>query len=119
MKKIADISKWQGEVDWKTAAKELEFVILRASCGQDILDSRYLENVSGCVQNKIPFGAYHYVKAGNAEDAQKEARFFLACVQKATVSPVFYIADIEYEAQTESTTEDVCVAFLKELRAQG
>lgn len=119
MKKIADISKWQGKVDWEAAAKELEFVVLRASCGQDILDSRYLENVSGCVQNKIPFGAYHYVKAGNAEDAQKEARFFLACVQKATVSPVFYIADIEYEAQTESTTEDVCVAFLKELRAQG
>ena len=42
---IADISKWQGNVDWETASKELEFVILRASCGLDSMDGKYLRNV--------------------------------------------------------------------------
>ena len=118
MKKIADISKWQGNVDWAQAATELELAILRASCGES-MDTKYLRNVEGCTQNGIPFGAYHYVKAGTAAQAREEAQFFVACVNKATKQPSFFIADIEYEAQTKDTTEAVCVAFLEELRAQG
>lgn len=115
MGKIADISKYQGNVDWAKARKELDFVILRASCGSAI-DSKYLQNVSNC---GLPFGAYHYVKAGTAEAARTEARFFVDCVKQGEIQPCFYIADIEYEAQTKETTEAVCVAFLDELRALG
>ena len=116
--KIADVSKWQGAVNWKKAAKELSFVILRASCGSG-MDSRFLENVEGCRKNGIPFGVYHYVMAGNANDACKEASYFVQCVEKASTAPKFYIADIEYKAQNEETTEEVCVAFLETLRAKG
>ena len=116
---IADISKWQGNVDWETASKELEFVILRASCGLDSMDTKYLRNVDGCVRNGVPFGAYHYVKAGTSEDARREARFFVSCAKKAAKQPSFFVADIEYEAQTQTTTEPVCVAFLDELRKLG
>nr|DAU73873.1 MAG TPA: hypothetical protein [Caudoviricetes sp.] len=118
MKKIADISKWQGNVVWAKAAAELEFVILRASCGIS-MDVKYLRNVEGCVQNGIPFGAYHYVKAGTAEEARREASYFVFCTEKAAKQPSFFIADIEYEAQTQMTTEAVCVAFLDELRKLG
>ena len=116
--KIADVSKWQGAVNWKKAAKELSFVILRASCGSG-MDSRFLENAEGCRKNGIPFGVYHYVMAGNANDACREASYFVQCVEKASTAPKFYIADIEYKAQTEETTEAVCVAFLETLRAKG
>lgn len=116
---IADISKWQGNVDWSAASKELELAILRASCGQDTIDAKYLRNVEGCVQYNVPFGAYHYVKAGTAEEAKKEAQFFVLCANKAAKRPSFFIADIEYEAQTKETTEAVCTAFLSELRKQG
>ena len=119
MKKIADISKWQGNVDWSKAKDELDFAILRASCGQDILDTKYLRNVEGCIQYGVPFGAYHYVKAGNIEEAKKEALFFVECVKKAAAKPSFYIGDIEYEKQTKQTTEAVCVAFLETLREAG
>ena len=81
--KIADVSKWQGAVNWKKAAKELSFVILRASCGSG-MDSKFLENVEGCRKNGIPFGVYHYVMAGNANDACKEASYFVQCVEKAS-----------------------------------
>lgn len=115
MGKIADISKYQGNVDWNKARKELDFAILRASCGNAI-DSKYLQNAAVC---GLPFGVYHYVKAGTAEAARTEARFFVDCVKRGDVQPCFYIADIEYEAQTQDTTEAVCVAFLDELRALG
>lgn len=118
MGKIADISKWQGNVNWSEAAKELDFVILRASCGTSE-DIKYERNVNACIENGIPFGAYHYVKAGTADDAKKEALAFLKVTASKKRPPVFYIADIEYEAQTKTTTEAVCVAFLQALRDEG
>lgn len=111
--KIADISKWQGNVNWDKARKELDFVIFRASCGHSI-DSKFLANVAAC---GVPYGAYHYVKAGTADESRAEARFFVECVRKAAHQPNFYIADIEYKTQTATTTEAVCVAFLEELRS--
>ena len=118
MGKIADISKWQGNVNWSEAAKELDFVILRASCGTSE-DTKYERNVNACIENSIPFGAYHYVKAGTAEAARKEAQVFLKVTASKQRQPAFYIADIEAEAQTKTTTEAVCVAFLQTLRDGG
>lgn len=114
-KKIADISSYQGTIDWTLARKELELIIFRASVGSNA-DKKYLEYTQEC---GVPYGAYHYVKAGTAEDARKEARWFVECADKAAIKPLFYVADIEYEAQTSKTTEDVCTAFLTELRALG
>lgn len=118
MGKIADISKWQGNVNWSEAAKELDFVILRASCGTSE-DTKYERNVNACIENGVPFGAYHYVKAGTAEAAKKEAQAFLKVTASKQRQPAFYIADIEAEAQTKTTTEAVCVAFLQALRDGG
>lgn len=113
MKKIADISHYQGVIDWEKAREDLEMAIFRASVGSNA-DKKYIDNTAQC---GIPYGAYHYVKSGTAEDARKEARWFVECANKA--KPLFYIADIEYEAQTKDTTEEVCTAFLEELRALG
>lgn len=115
MAKIADISHYQGAIDWTKARQELEYVIFRASVGSNA-DKRYLEYTRDC---GIPYGVYHYVKAGTAEQARTEARFFVECANKAAKKPLIYFADIEYETQTASTTEAVCVAFLEELRALG
>lgn len=114
-KKIADISHYQGTIDWSKARQELELIIFRASVGSNA-DKKYLEYTRDC---GVPYGAYHYVKAGTAEAAQTEAKWFVECANKAAIRPLFYIADIEYEAQTAATTEAVCVAFLEELRALG
>lgn len=96
--------------------QELEFVIFRSSIGKTGKDERYLRYTSEC---GIPYGAYHYVQAGTAEDARKEARWFVEYANMARQKPLFYIADIEYEAQNAETTEPVCIAFLEELRKLG
>lgn len=111
--KIADISAWNGAIDWDKARGELEMVILRASCGMKA-DTRYAANAATC---GLPYGAYHYVKANTAADARAEAEFFATCARKGT--PLFYILDVEYEAQNECTTEPVCLGFLERLRELG
>lgn len=114
--KIADLSACDHPIDWNIARKELELIIFRASVGKDSMDKKYIKYTTDC---KVPYGAYHYVKAGTAEDSRAEARFFVECANKAIQKPLFYIADIEYETQKESNTEEVCVAFLEELRKLG
>jgi len=91
-------------------------VIFRASIGKDGKDKRNLQYSSEC---GIPYGAYHYVMAGTPEDAREEARWFVEYANYARQKPLFYIADIEYEAQNSKTTEPVCIAFLEELRKLG
>lgn len=110
---IADISVYQGMIDWQTARERIDLAIFRASVGMSP-DAMYDRNVAAC---GVPYGAYHYVKAGNAEDAVLEAEKFVKCA--STGKPLFWIADIEHETQTETTTEAVCVAFLKRLRELG
>ena len=114
-KKIADISHYQGNIDWTQARNELAFIIFRASVGSNA-DKKYLEYTRDC---DVPYGAYHYVKAGTAEAARTEARWFVECANKAAAKPLIYFADIEYETQTAATTEAVCIAFLEELKALG
>lgn len=112
---IADISYHQGTIYWSKARNELDFVIFRASICLDA-DIRYLDYARNC---GLPFGVYHYVKAGTAQDARQEARVFVECANKAPRRPTIYFADIEFETQTKATTEAVCVAFLDELRNLG
>ena len=114
--KIADISHYQGVIDWSKARKELDFAIFRASLGSDTKDKKYLYNTAEC---GIPYGAYHYVMAGTPEKAKEEAQFFFKTANEAIKKPLFYIADIEYKAQTAETTEAVCKAFLLELHNLG
>jgi GH25 family lysozyme M1 (1,4-beta-N-acetylmuramidase) len=116
MKKIADISHHDHPINWDITRQELEFVIFRSSIGKDGKDERYLRYTSEC---GIPYGAYHYVMAGTAEDAREEARWFVEYANYARQKPLFYIADIEYKAQDAKTTEPVCIAFLEELRKLG
>ena len=115
MKKIADVSVYQGNIKWDIARADLEIVILRASIGYNI-DTKYLYNATNC---KIPFGVYHYFKAGTKEEAKKEAEFFYKAATQNNLAPLFFCPDIEYKTQTAATTKIVCQTILDTLKAFG
>jgi len=101
--KIADVSHYQGKVNWKKAAEELSFCILRASVGEK-RDNRYEENAKGCKENGIPYGVYHYIKALDFDTAIAEAEvFFESAAQGA---PLFYAVDCEYSSITAAEKKD-------------
>jgi len=112
---IADISEYQGEIDWEKANRALDMAIFRASIGHRA-DERYPEYAAKC---KAPYGVYHYVKAGDAAQAREEAAVLVAASRAAGKEPCFYAADIEYRAQTRESTREVCAAFAEALRENG
>lgn len=112
---IADISHYQGEIDWTAARKELQLCIFRASVGSN-KDNKYLSYTKNC---GVPFGVYHYVKAGTASEAEIEAKFFYETATQNNIQPLFFVADIEYKTQTKSTTKPVTLAFCNTLRKLG
>ena len=123
--KIADISHYQGKIDWRKAATELAFCILRASVGVNN-DKKYAEYARGCKENGIPYGTYHYLKATDFDAAINEAEiFFRAATQGA---PLFYVVDCEYgditnaEKKKKGIAKSIVNAFvfhLKELAGSG
>lgn len=112
---IADISVYQGNINWDKARQELDMVIFRASAG-DKIDTSYVSNAKKC---GVPFGVYHYFKAGTKEEAEKETAFFYAAATQDGLNPLFFCLDIEYKTQTSSTTKIVCQTILDTLRLLG
>lgn len=113
--KIADLSHYQGTIDWSKARQELGMAIFRASVGSS-KDNKYASYAAEC---GVPFGVYHYVKAGSESAAKQEAQFFYKCATVNELKPLFFVADIEYSTQNSKTTKGVTQAFAAELHRLG
>lgn len=71
-----DVSENNGFIDWQAIKNSgIEFAIVRLGYGRQHLDSRFYENVNGCIQNGIPFGVYYYSYALDEDEAQAEADY--------------------------------------------
>lgn len=72
-----DVSRWQGQVDWRTAAASgmCEFAYAKATEGATLTDERFAENWGGTLYAGVPRGAYHFLTAA---DPAAQARHFLA-----------------------------------------
>lgn len=101
MKKFGiDISKWQGNFDFKKAIKEgVTFAILKGGGGDDGLytDAKFEKNYAEAKKNNIPVGTYWFSKALSREDAEKEADYFYRNVlrKKQFELPIFI--DVEHK----------------------
>lgn len=107
--KIIDISKWQGNIDFKKLKKEVGLVIARASCGSD-KDVKFDEYAKAMIENRIPFAVYCYSYAGDEAKARDEAKKLIAYSEK--YNPLFFIMD----AEEEKITTKAIKAFADELR---
>lgn len=106
---IIDISKWQGNIDFKKLKKEVGLVIVRASCGSD-KDVKFDEYAKAMIENRIPFAVYCYSYAGTTTKAKDEAKKLVSYAEK--YDPLFYVMDAE---EAKITTEAI-KAFAQELR---
>ena len=53
MSKIIDVSAYQGAIDWTQAAQEIGGAILRTTTQNGKLDTRFMENLNGALQNSV------------------------------------------------------------------
>ena len=74
-----DISKWQGDVDFVSLKEAgVEFVIIRVGTssginGENLLDSKFIQNIEGANAAGIPVGIYFYSYANSEERAISDA----------------------------------------------
>ena len=118
-----DVSKWQGNIDWKKASKQIDFAMIRAGYGSVLSqkDTKFESNYNGCKANNVPVGAYWYNYAKTIEGAKQEAKVCIQVLKNHDLDyPVFY--DVEEQsvlALGKTKVSAITNAFLNELKAAG
>lgn len=65
--------------------------------GQIVLDSKFVENITGATEAGIPVGVYFYSKAISNEEAEEEATFVLEQIQTYQVTyPIAIFWEYDY-----------------------
>lgn len=80
MKKIIDVSQWQGRIssaNWDEIKKSVDGVIIRLGYrgygnGALKLDTEFTNNLNACKLRGIPYGFYFFTQAIDAAEAQEE-----------------------------------------------
>ena len=120
-----DVSKWNGDIDWKKVSKtDVDFAIIRCGYGDNLTsqDDKYWEkNVKGCIKYGIPFGTYIYSYAANKAQAMSEAKHVLRLLEGKDVSfPVYYDMEENNQAKLGKTkVGQFANTFMNAVNAQG
>ena len=111
-----DVSRWNGEIDWKTVANYgMGFAILRITEKDNIVDSTFEPNYKGCIENKIPVGVYKYSYATTIAQIKDEANVVIKTLNKRKLDyPVFL--DIEDKCQ-ENLPDNLMMKMIEAFRA--
>ena len=118
-----DVSSWNGKIDWaKVAADGVDFAILQLGQGTT-LDSTFLANAQGCIDNGIPFGISLFSTALSPEDAIAEAQFVLDTLAANNLKCTLPIwLDMEQAAHKNMSAEERIATvrgFCDTIRAAG
>lgn len=111
-----DVSRWNGNIDWKTVANYgMGFAILRITEQGNIVDSTFEPNYKGCIENKIPVGVYKYSYATTIAQIEDEANVVIKTLNKRKLDyPVFL--DIEDKCQ-ENLSDSLMMKMIETFRA--
>lgn len=99
-----DVSEYQSKIDWEATynideTHELSFVFIRATAGNDKVDSRFKENWEGAKERQLIRGAYHYYRPNENSIEQADNFIKTVTLTKGDLPPVL---DIEKLPQDQS-----------------
>ncbi len=78
-----DVSSYQGNVDWKKVNETgIDFAFIRLGyrgyeTGKFADDSKFIQNVNGCIENNIDYGIYFVTQAISYDEGVEEANYVL------------------------------------------
>lgn len=110
-----DISSWQGDIDIKALATQVDFFIFRAYAGSS-KDKKVDRNVNLAIECGKPYGLYIYSYALNTEQAKEEAKRVIELANSYSIKPAFLCIDMEdadgykkkYGMPSNQTLKDIC-----------
>lgn len=124
-----DVSKWQGNIDWKKVAGDgVKFAMVRLGFGSKDgtackVDGCFAKNVEGALESGIAVGCYFYSYALSPAAVKKEAAFVISTLAKYKGRILYPIAyDIEDESQKglgKAKLTEMVKTFCSALEAAG
>jgi len=121
--KGADISEFNGALDFEVIKENLDFVILRCGFGSDYLnqDDEYFErNAKECEKLGIPYGVYLYSYADTKAKALSEAKHVLRLIKdKTPLCGVWYDVEDKIMPTDKNLLSDICALFCEEIEKNG
>lgn len=128
-KKGIDVSKYQGEIDWKKVkADDIDYAIMRLGyrgygTGKILLDEFFHQNMKQAKEAGVDVGVYFFSQAITVEEAIEEANFVLENIKdyNLTYPVVFDTEQVESPdgranlISTELRT-DITIAFCEEIK---
>ncbi|WKB35490.1 GH25 family lysozyme [Terrilactibacillus sp. S3-3] len=114
MEKIADISQYQPQVDYKKLKTAVQLVIIRVQFGSKKIDPLAAAHTAGCKKAGLPFGHYAFSQFVSSADAVREADDFC---RRADKEAVFLVLDAEQKTCTNMA--GACQAFIDECHHNG
>lgn len=76
-----DVSAWQGEIDYSEVRNSgIDIVYIKATEGQNFVDSYFEENYINAKSNGLKIGFYHYLIARTEQEARLEATHFVRTI---------------------------------------
>lgn len=123
-KRGIDVSKWQGNIDWKKVkASGIEFAMIRIGYGSRLSqkDAFFETNYENAKAAGIPIGGYVYSYAKNAAYAKEEAKCCLEWIKgkKFEYPIVFDIEENSVAALGKETVNEIIEAFCSTVEAAG
>ncbi len=121
-----DVSKWQGNIDWKKASSSVSYAIIRCGIrgktGELAIDSYVGTNMQNAKKNGVKVGLYFYSRAQNEVQAVEEASLAVSIAnQYGGCSLPIYI-DMEDATQSGLTTaqrDAIVMAFCNTVKNSG
>ena len=120
-----DVSKWNGNIDWKKVAKtDVDYAIIRCGFGDDYAsqdDTYWEKNVKGCEDNNIPYGVYIYSYAESVNQAKSEFNHVMRLIKGHTLNFPIYL-DVEDSVQAKlpkSTLTKIINTFVQAIHNEG
>ena len=94
-----DVSSYQGNIDWKQVKESgIQFAILRSTLKSGKPDSKFIEYIKGCDDNKIDVSVYKYSYALTENQAIAEANTVISLLNGRKCK---IWLDLEDESQTQ------------------
>ena len=100
IEKGIDVSKWNGDIDWKSVKNSgIDYVIIRAGYGTSTVDPLFKSHIEGAKDAGLKIGVYWFSYATSPEKALIEAQKCLETIspyKNSITYPVFF--DFEYDS---------------------
>ena len=126
VKKVMDVSAWQGDIDWDTVYREadLDGVILRIAAGCEYEDAKLARNIQALKRLNIPYGIYIYSYAETYNEGKIYADFTISMIKKYNMNPrigIFF--DLEANGVTDYLTtqhyEELTRGYMETMHQSG